>query len=320
MTDRTLLRPRELPGDPIDPDRLVDAYRQACRADPVHQARVVWWALRHDPHLEASTADRMGAVIARFAARQRALGCDRLSATTPEHAVGFVWARTARNADPAIATVHLRRTALRMLVRALAQLNDPPSVDPTATLVLPSKTRAQLRPLDTDEVGLLRIAAAGRARYRLEAMALLALAETTATTGEIAALGWPQLDLAEGSVALPGAGAIHPRTGKLTGWGVAALNRWNERHAEPGPGLPIVYQGRARPGSQASQATIVSRLSRLLARAGLTGDDIRPTSIRLWQPARQLSEGARIETVARLLGHTSLDATAAQLGYRWQRP
>ena len=53
-------------------------------------------------------------------------------------------------------------------------------------------------------------------------------------------------------------------------------------------------------------------LAKLLHAAGLIGDDIRPSSIRLWAGARVLnSEG--IEGAAMALGLASLDATHAAL-------
>jgi integrase/recombinase XerC len=303
----------QLPGEPIDFDELEAAFRDALQLDLLAQARVIWWALRHDPQLERSTADRIGPVIARFAARQRTLGRTRLTDTDVDDVVGFVWARTRRGSDPAIATVHLRRTALRMLNRALLQLGIEVD-DPSRHLLVPPKTRAELRPLDDDEIGLLRIAAAGRQRGQRLAMATVALAEATATTGEIAKLRWRDLDGPE--LCLPGTGRIRPRTATLTPWGQRALDRL-AKHARPGSDEMIAYHGNEAPDSQAGQAAIVNRLARLLTLAPLDAPDIRPTSIRLWQPARQLAAGMRIEQLARQLGHTSLDVTATQLGFDW---
>ena len=305
---------RDLPGDPIAEQDLARAY--AAADDLVNQARTVWWALRHDPKLEVSTADRIGPMIAGFAARQRTLGRDRLAAMTPDDARGFIWARTARGAEPAIATVHLRRTALRILTRTLADFGEAIS-DPTAGINLPPRTRVELRPLDDDEIGLVRIAASGKIRARLLAMATLALAESTATTGEIALVRRRDIDLDTQQVRLPGAGAIRERVGTLTPWGAGAIARFaaaNDIDAD----APLVYGGRAVPGSQPSQATIVSRLSRLLGLASLDAPDVRPTSIRLWAPARDLAVGDRIEQVANRLGLHSLDVTAALLDHRWQ--
>ncbi len=308
---------RDLPGAPIARQDLRGAYVAACQLDTVHQARVVWWALRYDAALEASTAERIGPTIARFAARQRTLGRARLAEATADDVVGFLWGRTARGVDPAIATVHLRRTALRILIRTLEALGEQ-LPDPTAGIVLPARTRVALRALDDDELGLVRIGATGKTRARLLTMATLALAEATATTGEIALLRRRDLDLDHSQVHLPGTGLVGPRTGTLTRWGTAALERFVAAVNHSDGYAPLVYRGAAAPGSQPSQAAIVNRLSRLLVVAGLDAVDVRPTSIRLWAPARALATGGRIEQAANQLGMHSLDVAAAQLGHCWQ--
>lgn len=304
------------PGRPIAPTDLERAYLAALDAGPIAQARVIWWALRHDHNVEASTAERIGATVVTFAARQATLGRDRLVDTTPEDAAGFVWANTLRGIPPAIATVHLRRSALRLAFRTIARLAGP-TTDPTSGLSLPPKTRSELRPLDDDEATLLRIAASGRTRSRSLVEATVALAEATATTGEIATLRWRHLAPDRTQLRLPGAGRIRARTGQLTPWGKAALDRLG-RTVAADPDAPIVYRGGAAAGSQAAQAAIVNRLRHLLREAGLDGRDLRPTSIRLWQPARRLAAGGRIEDIANQLGLASLDVACAQLGHHWQ--
>jgi integrase len=316
MSDIPLLLPRHLPGDPIAAEQLAAAYRYSLDRDTVHQARVVWWALHHDRDIEPSTVDRLGAAFARFAARQRTLGRQRLDTTTTEDAAAFLWATTRRGHQPAIATVHLRRASLRLGFRMLDFL-DGPVTDPTAAVRLPPKTRSRLRPVDSVELGLVRIAAAGRTRNHARAEATVALAEATATTGEIAAVRWADVHLGDSLVQLPGAGRVAARNGKLTDWGIGALKRHRQRE-RPEPHDLVAYRGDAAPGSQPSQAVIVNRLTKLMVGAGLDDTDLRPTSIRLWQAADALAAGARIEEAARLLGLASLDVTAAQLGYRWQ--
>lgn len=303
-----------------DGDR--DATEETCASRPVPgptpsvQAHTAWSALKRNTELERSTVERIGPILVTFAARQHTLGRARLQDSTPEDATGFVWARTRRGTVPSIATVHLRRTALRLLNRALAQLGDP-MPDITRGLKLPSKTRSELRPLDDDEIGLVRIAATTRHRHATLAMATVALAEATATTGEIAVARWSDIDLGAGTVTLPGAGRIQPRTGQLTGWAITALRR-HAHTVTDHPSAHVAYRGQADPASQPAQAAIVNRLSRLLIIAGVDSPDTRPTSIRLWQPAQALAAGHAIEDVARLAGHTSLDVTAAQLHHHWR--
>lgn len=307
---------RDLPASPIDADDLVGELASALNVDPVAQARVIWWALRHRDDVELSTADRMGDTVARFAARQRTLGRARLDQTGPDDAHAFVWARTRGGAAPAISTVHLRRTALRLACRVLGDLGAPMQ-DPTAGLSLPPRSRAELRALDDAEMSLLRICAAGRSRGRTLALATIALAEATATTGEIASLSWADVDLDQGSVHLPGAARVAARQAGLTDWGTAMLRALHDAQ-RPTSGDPVAYRGSAAPESQPRQAAMANRLGHLLRTAGLAAPDVRPTSIRLWAPARELAAGATIEDAARKLGHASLDITAIQLGYHWQ--
>jgi len=72
---------------------------------------------------------------------------------------------------------------------------------------------------------------------------------------------------------------------------------------------------RAAPYADAhsGQATISNLLSKLLRAAGLSGDDVRPGSIRLWAGSVTL-RSAGIEAAARTLGLASLDATFDALG------
>lgn len=288
-----------------------DVDGRAREAGPVAQARRVVTSLRTSGMVEPSTADRLGPILLGFARRQHALGRTDLAETSEADVVGFLWARTRRGTVPSISTVHLRRSAIRLLVATLADLGTV-LPDPTVAVELPPKTRAGVRPLDDDEMTLLRLAAAGHVRYRDLAEATIALAEATATTGEAAAIVWGQLDLDAGTVQLPGAGRVQPRTAELTAWGLAVLRRRAQTGAADF-GAPVVYRGRHDPGSQPSQAAITNRLRRLLRDAGIAGDDVRPVSVRLWDPARRLAAGERIETVAAMLGLTSLDITLAQL-------
>lgn len=300
----------------LDLDReLRGAYRAG--AGPIAQAATVCELLRRGSQLQPGSVERLSATIAAFGARQQALGRRWLSELDPDDAAGFVWARTRRGHAPAIATLHLRRTALRLLVRCLDRLDDPPAGDPTAGLALPPRTRRRLRALDDDEIALLRIAATTKPRSRQPSLAALALAEAAATTGEIAQLHWAQIDLEDGVVELPGAGPIRARTAPLTVWGRATLTRYRAASGT-GDGL-LVYRGSATPQSQPAQAAVVNRLRRLLAATGLTADDVRPASIRLWSAVELLTCGGTLVDAANRLGLASLDVAAELLDYPWQQ-
>jgi integrase len=320
--DRLAALPDELAnqlGDPLAANELGAALRQVQGHGPQHEVRVVLWAWLHEPSLEPSTIARLGELVVRFASRLEITGVASLRSATLTDCEGFVWAPTRRRQPPSIFTVHLRRTAVRTLYRSLTRLWGEDVVDPSRHLRLPPKTRRVARPLEDDEVMLLRTAVLARSRDRTRAAAVVALAETTATTREISAMRWHDVDLDRHSCLLPGAHPIQPRRATLTGWAAAALTRHRDFAGNPGGEQPVVHRGSSPPGSHAGQAAMSNLLRQLLDAAGLNDDDIKPASVRLWAPARALADGTRVEAVALMLGLTSLDATADLLSYRWRQ-
>lgn len=282
------------------------------RLDREVNAVAAAWA---DGTMAVSTQARMRTLLDRFAGRLAATGVNSMLAATPVDCDAFLWAPTRRNAPPSVHTVHLRRTALRNTYRALRDL-DPDIVDPTRELDLPAKVGRRARPLTDGEITLVRIAALGRHRQPMRAAATIALAESTATTGEIPQIVWNDLDLDAGIVRLPGAVPVRPRAGRLTDWAIEILGRWQTDTGAPLGGLVIARRA-GLPESHAAQAATANRITKLLAGAGLVGPTVRPHSIRLWAATRVLTaEG--IEAAARALGVESLDAAAGALGHRWQ--
>lgn len=67
----------------------------------------------------------------------------------------FVQAETTEGLDPNVATMHLRRSAVRLLFRVLRQFGVPPG-DPTMDLRWPPRSSLALRALTDDEVELCR--------------------------------------------------------------------------------------------------------------------------------------------------------------------
>lgn len=267
--------------------------------------------------IAASTQARLGTLLERFVFRLAATGVTSVLDASPEDCDAFLWAPTRRNAPPSVHTVHLRRTALRGLYRALREL-DPSVVDPTRDLDLPEKVSLRARALTDGEITLVRTAALGRHRQPMRAAATIALAEATATTGEIPQVRWGDVDLAAGTALLPGADPARPRAGRLTEWGVHVLGRSSSDMAPP-PGDLVIPRRSGPPESHAAQAATANRITKLLAAAGLVGADVRPNSIRLWAATSTLT-AAGIEAAARALGIDSLDAAAGALAYRWQAP
>ena len=265
--------------------------------------------------ITASTFDRFGGLIGRFAGRLSATRRSSLTDATSGDCEGFVWARTKRQANPSIHTVHLRRSAIRFLFAVLHDL-DESFVDPSGSLALPSKRIRRARPLTTPEITVLRISALGRQGGSERSCRALALAEATATTGEIPRVRWKDVDLFAGTVSLPGASPVRPRSVPLSSWGRGVLTQQFD-DAEPDD---LVIAGRLPWSSDHSgQSAMANLLSRLLEGARLCSDDIRPSSIRLWAGAEVLSTDG-IEAAARVLGLSSLDATRSALHHPTPEP
>ncbi len=259
--------------------------------------------------LSTSTLERLAGLITRFANRLVATGVASLLDATLADCEGFIWAPTKRAAAPSMHTVHLRRTAVRGLFRTLLQL-EPKFVDPTTHLDLPSKGDPRARPLTDDEMTSLRVAAIGRVRSSNRAALAVALAESTATTGEIPQVRWRDVDLAAGTVALLGATPVRARTVSLSPWGRGVLARVRVETSPPEDDFVVSRRGYADPHS--GQAAMANLLTKILDAAGLVGVDVRPTSIRLWAGVNVL-DSLGVEAAATALGITSLDATLRSL-------
>lgn len=254
--------------------------------------------------------------ISRFLVRLMAQGSASLVEVTPLDCIDFVWSPTSRSRIPATHTMHVRRSALRAFFATAVQLGLCGS-DPTVGLTVPPKAGRACRPLGADELMLVQLTALARLKNPLRTASVVALAEATATTGELPQIPWRDIDLHAGIVALPGAFPISARHGQLSDWGARQLARFKKK-AGGGGEEQVVHRGQSAPDSHVGQASMSRMLGRLLTDAGLTDIDIKPTSIRLYQPAALVAEGGRIEDAARMLGIGSLDATADAIGYRWR--
>lgn len=276
------------------------------------QALLSTWA---DQAAAASTLERLGGLAERFAARLAVTGVASITEATLADCEGFMWAPTRRNAPPSSHTVHLRRTALRGMFNVLRQL-DPNVSDPTVDVELPGRGGQRTRPLTDEEMDLVRTAALGRARQPLRGAAAVALAEATATTGEIPRVRWCDVNVDAGVVDLAGADPVGARRGQLTGWGVGVLHRWRALTDGP-PRTAVIAHRTATNDSHGAQAATANLLIKLLTGAGVRSPGVRPSSIRLWGAAATLSaEG--IEAAARALGVDSLDVAATVLHHHWQ--
>ena len=277
-------------------------------------ARVI--AEWRDSNSQGSTIARFEQEMVRFLARLDAREVESFADATELDCAEFLWSPTRRSRIPATHTMHVRRSALRAFFSTAAQLELCPT-DPTVGLIVPPKTGRACRPLDADEMMLVQLTALARVMNPLRTASVVALAGATATTGELPQITWRDVDLDAGTIVLPGAFPIAPRTGHLSDWGAGQLARFKQKTGGVGDD-PVVHRGRSAPDSHVGQASMSRMLGRLLADAGLTDIDIKPTSIRLYRPAALVADGGKIEDAALMLGVGSLDAAADAIAYRWR--
>ncbi len=143
---------------------------------------------------------------------------------------GFVFAPSkvgSQRKRPSPATMHLRRSALRLYFRTARQLGLC-SGDPTLDLALPARSSLHMRPLTHDEVALCRSFSVS-SLTETRRPAAWALAEATARTSEIPHIRVRDVDLDERRVWLWGSTKAEPRWGRLTEWGCKQLARHVER-------------------------------------------------------------------------------------------
>jgi hypothetical protein len=241
-------------------------------------------------------------------------GVASLSDVTRVHVELFTAASPSGNASilPSTATMHLRRSAVRLLFR-LARESGLDVGDPTLDVTLPARAPQPLRPLTDGEIVVCRgVSLHTLTETRLPAA--WALAEATARTSELPHVLASAVDLAKGTVWIQGSSRTQPRHGSLSAWGTRQLSRRLERLASAGPKDPaVVYEGDR--GGASGQASASTAIAWTLRRAGLTTDAaVRPASVAAWAGRHLFNQGLALEEVARRLGIRSLDRTANFIG------
>lgn len=269
------------------------------------------------------TLTRTAETIERFARRLHAEGVRSFVAVTPAQAEGFIRASGRGAGPPCVATMHARRTAVRVLYRTLRQL-DYPVGDPTLDVLLPPRGELAARPLTDDEVTLCRASAQlTRGGWSAMRATAWALGEATAISSEITQVRITDLDNAADPrrVSLPGTRRHDPRVGELSGWGrrVVAARTAMLLAQGAGPATLVAYGGGAPAGGAKAQASVCNAIRDVLAAAGLGQErDLRPASLRHWAGRIAYDRGEPIEAVARMLGHRSLDAAAEDIALTWR--
>jgi integrase len=272
--------------------------------------------LRDSGQLSVQTEPRVFGLFGRFGSfAERAFGVDSLPDVTQTHVEAFVRSSNASDGtSPSVATMRLRRSALRLMFRA-ARDSGLVDGDPTLDLVLPSRTNEAARPLTDLEVQRCqRAALEDLASTRL--VVPWALGEATARTAEIPNLRVADLDLDVGQVWIHGSSRTKPRWGLLTKWGIAQLKRHLREHPPANDEASLTYRGADKAESRRAHSSQTIRET--LQRAGLTTDPyVRPASLAGWAGHRVLCATGRIDAAARTLGMRSLDSAARLLDWDW---
>ena len=149
---------------------------------------------------------RMLELIGRFGHfAAQAFQVQGLDEVTAEHVKRFVHADRRDHVRASVATMHLRRSALRLLFRTARRLGMT-HADPTVDLALDARSGVVGRPLTDDEVGVCRTAAL-HSLTSTRLSSAWALAEATARTAELPHLRVGDLTstrVASGSMAVHG--------------------------------------------------------------------------------------------------------------------
>jgi site-specific recombinase XerD len=241
-------------------------------------------------------------------------GVGSLAEVTRAHVTLFLSAAPdgAATTEPAAATMHLRRSAIRLLFR-LARDSGLEIGDPTLDVRLPTRSRRPVRPLTDIEIEMCR-GASLNTLLETRLPAVWALAEATARTSELPSILALDVDLPSGLVRISGSTRTQPRRGFPTSWGIQQLARRLDIVASSGTeDTAIIYEGDR--GGASGQASASAAIAWILRRAGLAADAaVRPASVAAWAGRRLFDQGVALEEVARRLGLRSLDRTANFIG------
>ncbi len=191
-------------------------------------------------------------------------------------------------------------------VAAHAYDGDAPDTIARPPWTCPARRRG--RPLTRTEQALCRVAVQRWDTRSDVTPAQYALAEASATSGELAKLRIDAVTVA-GHVhaALPGGRDQLPRTATLDDWQTRTVLARLTVLTDRDRAQPLVYDG-TDPGTAKAQASASGNLARVLRVAGLSGDrSLNPTSIRNACARRLHDDGIRLEEIAAAMGAKSLD-------------
>jgi site-specific recombinase XerC len=275
--------------------------------------------LRRSKLTDQST-HRMTELLVRFTIfLDKGLRLGSVQQISPDQADQFIRATISTPSGPkkpATATMHLRRSAVRLYFQTLRQLGLFDG-DPTIDLLLPPRSCLAVRPLTDDEIVVCR-------SFSLQTLtatrqpAAWALAEATARTSEIHHILVSDLDFTNSRVWIHGSSKAESRWGSLSEWGTTQLARRvgsldNVLTDDPA----VAYEGRG--SEESGQVSSCIAIAETLTRAGIGKEpDVRPGSVVAWAGRKVYDETGSIEEVARRLGVRSLDRAARFIEWGWK--
>lgn len=298
---------------------MLHSTRAPARSSPSDALGHVLRALQRTK-LTDYTTQRMTELMVRFTSYvEKGHQVRSLADIAEEHVEDFVFASVltdSRRRRPSVATMHLRRSSLRLYFRLTRELHLHDG-DPTIDLVLPPRSSLATRSLTDDEVTVCRSASlhslTGTARS-----AAWALAEATARTSEIPSIRLRDLDPGRERVWIHGSNKAEARWGYPTAWGIDQLQRRAESMRRSGAieDSLLVYQGEG--SLHSAQVSSCIAIKDTLVRAGVDREpDVRPHSVVGWAGTRIFEETGCIGGVARRLGMRSLDGAAKMIDWQW---
>ncbi len=269
--------------------------------------------------MRARTAAKSTAELRRMFASLRAQGAEGWDDVTPEMAQRWFWAarpdRGGRWKEVAISTARNRRCWGLACFEEAARLGA--SIDPIelAGEPIPRPTGfVSARPLSPTELQRIQVHAQ-TGLFVSRRLLIVALSVAGATATEIALARLPDIDLDACKVTLRGTAA---RTNPLGAWATGAIRKWLINQSDPpDPNGPLCVSADLSLDRAAHSVTV--RLGSVLRDAGLKGTPgVTARSLRL-TTARDILKSDGLAEAARFLGSSSLDSTAAALGFDWRR-
>src|SRR6266576_2291130 len=222
-----------------------------------------------DAKLTDQSTQRMAELLVRFTIFvEKGVQLRQITQISPEHARAFVQAAISTPAGmqrPSVATMHLRRSALRLYFRTLRQL-ELFDGEPTLDLALPARSCLAVRPLTDDEIVVSRSFSLQTLTATRQPTAW-ALAEATARTSEIPHIVASDLDFTNRRVWIHGSSKAEPRWGSLTEWGATQLaRRVGSLKNVPDDDPAVAYEGQG--SDHSGQASSCIAIAETLMRAG----------------------------------------------------